>query len=58
MRGKVSPLLMTNFVETIWLMPLAATKIADLLDVKIEGSRPDNKIQSSRSPRSALIDEG
>jgi hypothetical protein len=25
---------------------------------KVEGSRPDNKIQSPRSPRSAPIDEG
>jgi hypothetical protein len=36
----------------------AAAKFADLLDEKVEGSRPDNKIQSSRSPRSAPIDEG
>jgi hypothetical protein len=36
----------------------AAAKFADLLDIKVEGSRPDNKIQSPRSPRSAPIDEG
>jgi hypothetical protein len=36
----------------------AAAKLADLVDEKVEGSRPDNKIQSPRSPRSAPIDEG
>jgi hypothetical protein len=59
MRGKVSPLLMTNFIETIWLLLLsAAIKFVDLVDEKIEGSRPDDKIQSPRSPRLAPIDEG
>jgi hypothetical protein len=58
MKGKVSPLLMTNFVDTIWLLLLAAAKFADLVDEKDEGSRPDDKIQSPRSPRSAPIDEG
>jgi hypothetical protein len=33
-------------VETIWLLR-AAAKFADLVDEKVEGSRPDNKIQSS-----------
>jgi hypothetical protein len=32
-------------------------KFADLLDEKAEGSRPDYKIQSPRSPRWAQIDE-
>jgi hypothetical protein len=36
----------------------AAAKFADLLDEKVEGSRPDDKIQSPRSPWSAPIDEG
>jgi hypothetical protein len=46
-------------VEAIWLLLLlAASKFANLVDRKIEGSRPDDKIQSSRSPRSAPIDEG
>jgi hypothetical protein len=46
-------------LDAIWLMLLsAATKFVDLLDEKVEGSRPDNKIQSPRSPRSAPIDEG
>jgi hypothetical protein len=51
-------MLMTNSVEAIWLLPSAAEKFADLIDEKVEGSRPDNKIQSPRSPRSAPIDEG
>jgi hypothetical protein len=29
-----------------WLLLLAAIKIVDLVDEKVEGSRPDNKIQS------------
>jgi hypothetical protein len=33
-------------------------KFADLVDEKIEGSRLDDKIQSSRSPQSAPINEG
>jgi hypothetical protein len=45
-------------VEAIWLLLLAAAKFTDLLDGKLEGSHPDDKIQSSRSPRSAPIDEG
>jgi hypothetical protein len=44
--------------DVIRLLLSAAAKFADLLDVKVEGSRPDNKIQSPRSPRSAPIDEG
>jgi hypothetical protein len=40
------------------LLLLAATKFVDLVDGKFEGSRPDDKIQSPRSPRSAPIDEG
>jgi hypothetical protein len=40
------------------LLLSAATKFDDLVDGKFEGSRPDDKIQSSRSPRSAPIDEG
>jgi hypothetical protein len=46
-------------VEAIWLLLLSAVaKFVDLVDKKVEGSRPDNKIQSLRSPRSAPIDEG
>jgi hypothetical protein len=53
-------------VEAIWLLLSAAVKFADLVDEKfadlvdekVERSRPDNKIQSPRSPRSAPIDEG
>jgi hypothetical protein len=37
---------------------LVDENFADLVDEKVEGSRPDNKIQSPRSPRSAPIDEG
>jgi hypothetical protein len=45
-------------VESILLLLLlAAAKFADLVDERVEGSRPDNKIQSPRSPRSAPIDE-
>jgi hypothetical protein len=45
--------------DAIWLLlPSAAAKFVDLLDGKVEGFRPDNKIQSLRSPRSAPIDEG
>jgi hypothetical protein len=51
-------MLMTNSVEAIWLLLSAAEKFADLVDEKVEGSRPDNKIQSPRSPRLAPIDEG
>jgi hypothetical protein len=50
---------MMNHTYAIWLLLLsAAAKFADLLDKKVEVSRPDNKIQSPRSPRSAPIDEG
>jgi hypothetical protein len=51
-------MLMMNFVEAIWLLLSAAAKFADLVDEKVEGSRPDDKIQSPRSPWSAPIDEG
>jgi hypothetical protein len=51
-------MLMMNFVEVIWLLLSAAAKFVDLVDEKDEGSRPDNKIQSPRSSRSAPIDEG
>jgi hypothetical protein len=37
---------------------LVDEKFADIADGKVEGSRPDNKIQSPRSPRSAPNDEG
>jgi hypothetical protein len=55
-----------GFVEAISLLLSAAAKFVDLVDEnfadlveeKVEGSRPDNKIQSPRSPRSAPIDEG
>jgi hypothetical protein len=40
-----------------YLLLSAAAKFVDLLDEKVEGSRPDNKIQSPRSSRSAPIDE-
>jgi hypothetical protein len=40
------------------LLLSAAAKFVDLVDEEIEGSRPDDKIQSPRSPRSASIDEG
>jgi hypothetical protein len=46
-------------VEAIWMLLLsAAMKFVDLIDRKVEGSRPDDKIQSSQSPRSVPIDEG
>jgi hypothetical protein len=46
-------------LETIWMLLLsAAIKFVDLVDEKVEGSRPDNKIQSPRFPRPAPIDEG
>jgi hypothetical protein len=44
--------------DAISLLLSAAAKFADLVDEKVERSRPDNEIQSSRSPRSAPIDEG
>jgi hypothetical protein len=47
-----------NLVEIIYLLLSVAIKFADFLDERVEGSRPDNKIQSPRSPRSAPIDEG
>jgi hypothetical protein len=43
--------------DVIWLLSVAE-KFVDLVDEKVEGSRPNDKIQSSRSPRTALIDEG
>jgi hypothetical protein len=49
---------MKNSIEAIWLLLLAAANFFDLLDGKVKGSHPDDKIQSSRSPRSAPIDEG
>jgi hypothetical protein len=46
-------------VGAIWLLLLlAAAKFVNFVDEKVEGSRPDDKIQSPRSPRSAPIDEG
>jgi hypothetical protein len=45
-------------VDAIWLLLLAAAKFADLVDGEVEGSRPDDKIQSLQSPRSTPIDEG
>jgi hypothetical protein len=33
-------------VEASWLLLSAAVKFADLVDGKVDGSRPDNKIQS------------
>jgi hypothetical protein len=48
-----------NRLDAIRLMLLpAAVNLADFVDEKLEGSRPDNKIQSPRSPRTAPIDEG
>jgi hypothetical protein len=44
--------------DVIRLQLSAAAKFVDLIDGKVEGSRPDNKIQSSRSSRSAPIDKG
>jgi hypothetical protein len=44
--------------EPIWLLLMAAAEFVDLVDGKVEGSRLNDKIQSSRSPRSAPIDEG
>jgi hypothetical protein len=36
---------MMNFVESIWLLLMfAAAKFADLVEKKVEGSRPDDKI--------------
>jgi hypothetical protein len=50
---------MMNQPDAIWLLLLlVAAKFADLIDGKVEGSHPDNKIQSPRSLRSAPIDEG
>jgi hypothetical protein len=40
------------------LILMMSKKFADIADGKVEESRPDNKIQSPRSPRSAPIDEG
>jgi hypothetical protein len=37
---------------------LVDEKLAELVDEKLEGSSPDNKIQSPWSPRSTPIDEG
>jgi hypothetical protein len=37
---------------------LVDEEFADLVDEKVKGSRPDNKIQSPRSPQTAPIDEG
>jgi hypothetical protein len=45
-------------MKSIWLLLMAVAEFADLVDEKVEGSRPDDQIQSSRSPRSAPIDEG
>jgi hypothetical protein len=57
---------MKKFADVVAAASLAAAKFADLVDEnfvdlvdeKVEGSRPDNKIQSPRSPRTAPIDEG
>jgi hypothetical protein len=57
---------MKKFADIVAAASLAAAKFADLVDEnfvylvdeKVEGSRPDNKIQLPRSPRSAPIDEG
>jgi hypothetical protein len=48
---------LSDLVDKIFA-DLVDENFADLVDEKVEGSRPDNKIQSSRSPRSAPIDEG
>jgi hypothetical protein len=45
-------------LQVIWLLLSAAAKFADLVDETVEGSCPNNKIQSPRSPRSVPIDEG
>jgi hypothetical protein len=56
---EVEALELMNRLDTIRLLLLpAAANFADLVDGKVEGSRPDNKIQSPRSPRSVPIDEG
>jgi hypothetical protein len=63
---EVEALELMNRLDVIRLLLSAAAKftdlvdekLADIADGKVEGSRPDNKIQSSRSPRSAPIDEG
>jgi hypothetical protein len=44
--------------DAIFLLLSAAAKFVDLVVEKVEGSFPDDKIQSPRSPRSAPIDEG
>jgi hypothetical protein len=56
---EVEALKLMNRLDAIRLLLLsAAAKFADLFDGKVDGSRPDNKIQSPRSPWSAPIDEG
>jgi hypothetical protein len=51
-------LIMSELARCDPMLPSAAVKFADLVDGKVEGFRPNNKIQSPRSPRSAPIDEG
>jgi hypothetical protein len=46
-------------LDAIWLLLLlAAAKFVDLVNEKLEGSRPNDKIQSPWSSRSAPIDKG
>jgi hypothetical protein len=52
------PMKVARSIEAIWLLLPRGTKFVDFVDEKFEGSRPDDKILSSRSPRSAPIDEG
>jgi hypothetical protein len=47
-----------DLAKAIWLLLSGSRKFADLLDEKVEGSRPDDKIKSPRSPRSAPVDKG
>jgi hypothetical protein len=55
----VRPDLQMEQLDAIRLLMLStAAKLVDFVNEKVDGSRPDNKSQSSRSPRSALIDEG
>jgi hypothetical protein len=44
--------------DVISLLLSVAAKFSYLLDGKVEGSCPDNKIQSSRPSRPAPINEG
>jgi hypothetical protein len=55
----VRPNLPMEHLDAIRLLMLStAAKLVDFVNEKVDGSRLDNKSQSSRFLRSALIDEG